>query len=57
MDEIYFKFLEMFQVMPNGHLASVTLYLPQDMSPLPMSQMDIVDLHHHADQACNTLDQ
>jgi len=39
-----------FEVMPNGHLASVTLYLPQDMSPLPMSQMDIVDLHHHPDQ-------
>jgi len=35
-----------FEVMPNGHLASVTLYLPQDMTPVPLLDHEpVIDLH------------
>jgi len=33
-----------FEVMPAGHLASVSLYLPQGMAPLPINHGEIVDL-------------
>lgn len=33
-----------FEVMPNGHLASVTLYLPQGMSPPSVGEEDVLKL-------------
>ena len=30
--------------MPNGHLASVTLYLPQGMSPPSVGEEDVLKL-------------
>jgi len=33
-----------FEVMPNGHLASLSLYLPQGANPLPLGEEEMVEL-------------